>query len=349
MVYRRPVKTAGAVLGLASWLLIAQSATGDTRGTDTPLVILTEQGHKDAEDTAFLSSVRALAAELGVVVTTEEVASFAAVKDVLLAQARAQRKVFLVAWILRENNVRQVHLFDPWNNQLRMRTIDAGTSATANAEALALILRAELVAYLHEAPAPATPPTPPQPPPPPPPAPAREPRWAATASYALGTFLRGQGLQQGARLGVEHLGPHARLGVVYGLVPGQDVVGQAAALTVHRHPIELHLGYASHEHGRLRWVAEAFATGDWLSRHTSVATAPLSAQPDAGHFLISVGARGRQEVRLFRHVALALGLGADVPVNPIDFQIVRGTTPETVARLSPIRFGAELGLELSGF
>jgi hypothetical protein len=343
MVYRLGVKTVGAALVLVSWLLIGQAASADTRGTDRPLVILTEQGHKDTEDTAFLSSVRALAAEIGIVVTTEEVPSFHAVRDVLLAGAGSQRKPFLVAWILREASRRQIHLFDPWNNQLRTRSIEAGASATANAEALALILRAELVGYLHEPP----PPAPAAPPPPPPP--AREPRWAASAAYAFGPFLRGQDLQQGARLGIEHLGPHLVIGVVYFLVPSQEVVGQAAAITVQRHPIDLHLGYASHEHGRLRWIAEAFTAGDWLSRHTSMATAPLSPQADAGHFLISVGARGRQEIRLFQHLALALALGVDIPMNPVDFQIVRGTTPETVARLSPVRFCAELGLKASAF
>jgi hypothetical protein len=357
MVYRTGVKTAGVVLGLLSWLLTARAAsadrrdTGSARGTDLPLVILTQQGHDDTEDSAFLSSVRALAAEIGIIVTTEEVASFHAVRDVLLAEAGSQRKPFLVAWILREPDHRQIHLFDPWSNQLRTRSIEAGTSATANAEALALILRAELVAYLQEPPAPAPPaPAPPAPPPPtPPPPPAREPRWAASAAYALGTFLRGEGLQQGVRLGIEHLGPHLRLGVVYGLAPGQEVVRQTASVTVRRHPLEVHLGYASHGHGRLRWAAEALTAGDWLSRHTSTATAPLAAQADAGHFLVSVGARGRQEIRLFHQLALALALGVDVPLNPIDFQIVRGTTPETVARLSPVRLCAELGLEVSAF
>ena len=148
------MKTGGALPPLVACLLMAQAGRASTRDAHEPLVILTEQGSKDAEDTAFIASVRALAAEIGIVVSTEEVPSFQAVRDTLLAEARGQRKPFLVAWILRENNLRRIHLFDPWNNQLRTRTIEAGASATANAEALALILRAELLAYLHEPPPP---------------------------------------------------------------------------------------------------------------------------------------------------------------------------------------------------
>jgi hypothetical protein len=315
------------------------------------LVILTEQGRKDAEDTAFFSSVRALAAEIGIAVSTEEVPSFQALRDTLLAEARGQSKPFLVAWILREDRVRRIHLFDPWKNQLRTRTIEAGTSATANAETLALILRAELFAYLQDqAPAPPPPPPPPPapappPPPPPPPPPRPDPSWAAAASYILGTFLRDQGLQQGAQLGLWHLGPHLRMGIGYVLVPGQDVHVQDVTMTVRRHPVDLDVGYASRQRHRLRWVAEAFLSGDLVSRHTSFAAPPLSAQPDGRRFLLSVGGRVRGELRIFRNLAV----GAEVPLNPYDFQVSRGTVSQTVARLSPVRVIAGLGISVMGF
>ena len=405
------VKTAGALLAIALCLLVAREARATTRRAGESLVILTEQGGKDVEDTAFLSSVRALAAEIGIVVSTEEVPTLQTVRDALLAEARSQRKPFLVAWILREDKLRRIHLFDPWNNQLRTRTIEAGVSATANAEALALILRAELLAYLHKpsAPSPSSPtpapspspsplpssssPTPaaplpaasspapspsfssPSPPSPPlasPPSPPSSPvspsyppssppslssplpladdaPWAVTASYALGTFLRGQGLQQGSRLGIVHMGRHLRLALVYGLFPDKDVAGQDVVITVKRHPVDLEIGYASREYYRLRWIAEAVVSGDWVSRHTSSAESPLTARPDAGHFLVSFGARGLQDLRLFRNVAVVLALGLDAPLDPVEFRITRGTTTGTVARLSPIRFGAELGIRIAVF
>ena len=144
------------VLALA---LASPARAAGTRETNQPLVILTEEGSEDAEEAAFFSSVRALAAEIGIGVSTHKVPSFEAIRDTLLAQARQETRPFLVAWILREKGTRKIHLFDPWKNQLRTRTVEAGASATANAETLALILHAELLAYLNE------------PPPPPPPAP----------------------------------------------------------------------------------------------------------------------------------------------------------------------------------
>ncbi len=347
----RPGRTAGAVSVCLSGLLLAQAARAATPGVDEPLVMLTERGNQDAESTAFFSTVRALAAEIGVAVSTEPVASLQAVDESLLAQVHGQKKPFLVAWILRDNKLRRVYLFDPRNHQLRIRTIEAGESATANAEALALILRAELVAYLHEPPAApsSTPPSPPSPRPSPAPRPtpaAQNTRWAAAAAYALATFLRGQGMQQGARLGIGYRWRHTALDLRYGLFPGRAVPGQDASITVRRHPVALGIGYLSQEHLRLRWVAETFLSGDWVSRHTSSATSPLSAQPDAGHFLVSVGVRVRQDFRLLRHLALELALDMEVPLNPIEFQVAHSTTTTTLTRSSPVGLGAELGLTI---
>lgn len=326
---------------------LAQAA--GARTADQPLVILTEEGQKDAEDAAFFSSVRALAAEIGIAVSTEEVPTFQAVRDALLAEARQESKPFLVAWILREEGTRKIHLFDPWKNQLRTRTIEAGASATANAETLALILRAELLAHLNE-PEPAPPPPPAAPPSPPPtPPPRLAPGWAAALSYWVGTFLRNQSVQHGARLGFWHLWPHLRVGVFYGLVSGQDVDAEDVTMTVRRHPFDVDVGYAFGEHHRLRFVAEAVLSGDVVTRHTSSAVAPLVAQPDARRLLLGVGARGRTELRLFRNLAFHLALGAEMPLAPHDFQIVRGTTSTTVARLSPVRVNAELGVSLYAF
>jgi hypothetical protein len=170
-----------------------------------------------------------------------------------------------------------------------------------------------------------------------------------TATYWLGTFLRDQDPMHGARLGIEHMWRHLRLGLGYGLYPGQDVTRQGATLTLRRHPIDLHLGYASGEHLRLRWVAELLTSGDWVSRHTSQVQSPLAAQPDAGYFLVSAGARVRQELRLIRHLALVLALGLDVPLRSMELQTIRGTTTETIARTAPVRFRAELGLKLAAF
>lgn len=342
------MKTAGATLALLGCLAMAQAAQAAARDAAEPLVILTEQGSKDTEATAFFSSIRALAAEIGIVVSTEEVPTFEVVRDALLTGTRGERKPFLVAWIVRETKLRRIHLFDPWNNQLRTRTIEAGSSATANAEALALILRGELLAYLHEAPAPPprAPASPPSPPPPPP-----DPRWAVSASYAAGTFLRDQGLQQGARLGIEHPWRSLRLGLAYGLFPSQDAAAQDVAITVRRHPIDLDLGYAWQEYHRLRWIAEAFVSGDWVTRHAAVAatSSQFSATPDTGRFLVSIGARGRQELRILPGLAIGLALGMEVLPKPLDFQIARASATDTVARVSSIRFSAELGIRVWGF
>jgi hypothetical protein len=342
--YLRRALAAGPLLVLLSSLPISRLANAEgMRDANQPLVILTEHGDRDAEDNAFFSSVRALAAEIGLEVTTRDVPTFQSVRDALLAEARSQRKPFLVTWILRDGRLRQIHLFDPWKNQLRTRSIEVGTSATASAESLALILRAELVAYLGEQPPSPSPPPPPSPPPAPR---APDARWAATAAYSLGTFVRGQGLLQGARLGAWHTWGRLRLAAVYGLFSEQQIAGQGAVVTLNRHPVELDLGYASREHYRLRWGADAFVCGDWISRHTISATSPLSPQPDAGHLLISIGGRARQELRLFRNLAIGLGVGLEIPLNSIELQVLRGTTAETVARLSSIRFIANLGIEI---
>lgn len=140
-----------------------------------------------------------------------------------------------------------------------------------------------------------------------------------------------------------------RIALAYGLYPGQVASGEDASIEVRRHPVELALGYATHEHHRLRWIAEGFVAGDWISRRTSSVKSPLSAQPDAGFLLVSLGARGRQELRLFRHLALSLGLGMDVLLNPVTFQSDKGTNVETVARLARVRYIAELGLKVAAF
>jgi hypothetical protein len=338
----RPAIALGLVLALAH---PARAAGG--RATDQPLVILTEAGREDAEDAAFFSSVRALAAEIGIGVSAHPVPSFQAVRDTLLAQARRETKPFLVAWILRENGTRKIHLFDPWKNQLRTRTIEAGESARANAETLALILRAELLAYLAEPPPPPPPPLAPPPQPPPPPRPG--PHWALTLSYVAGTFVRDQHVQQGVRLGLSHRWSRLRLGAHYGFLSGQDVRTEDVAMTVRRHPFDLDVGYASSEHLRLRLVAEAFLSGDVVSRHTSSAAEPLLAQPDDHRFVIGAGLRGRAELRIFRNLIVHVVLGTEAPLNPHDFQITRGTTSTTVARLVPVRVSGEVGVSILAF
>jgi hypothetical protein len=346
-------KRRGLAIGLVLGGVLAYPAhAAHVRTADQPLVILTEQGRKDAEDVAFFSSVRALAAEIGIAVSTQEVPTFQAVRDALLAEARQESKPFLVAWILREDGTRKIHLFDPWENHLRTRTVAAGVSATANAETLALILRAELLAYMKEPePAPPSPPEAPPPAPPSPPAapPPPDPRWAVATSYFVGNYLRDQSVQQGARLGLSHLWPHLRVGVSYGLMPGQRVSADDVTMTLRRHPFALDVGYASCERHRLRLVMEVLLCGDVVSRHTSSATAPLTPQPDSHRLLVGVGGSVRAELLLSRNIGLHLALAAEAPLNPHDFQIMRGTVRTTVARLSPIHATAEVGLILYAF
>ena len=315
------------------------------RAPSQPLVILTEEGRKDAEDAAFFSSVRALAAEIGIGVSTQEVPSFAAVRDTLLAEARQESKPFLVAWILREKGIRTIHLFDPWKNQLRSRTVTAGSSATANAETVALILRAELLAYLNEPPAPPAP----APAPAPPPIPRADPRWSLAAAYVATTFLRGKDVQQGVALGLAHRWSHLRVAAGYAFLPAEDVPAEDVTITVRRHPFDLDVAYASSEHWRLRLLAEACLSGDLVLRHTSSATAPLQAQPDDRRFVIGAGVRAGGELRILRNLALYLALGIEAPINRHDFQITRGTTSTTVAELLPIRVNGEVGLRVLAF
>ncbi|HEY5283849.1 MAG TPA: hypothetical protein VIM14_13740 [Polyangia bacterium] len=320
--------------------------TADARATNQPLVILTEEGREDEEDAAFFSSVRALAAEIGIGVSTHKVPSFEAVRDTLLAEAQQKTKLFLVAWILREKGIREIYLFDPWKNQLHTRTVEAGTSATANAETLALILRAELLASLSEPP----PPPPPQPPPPPPPQPPRpDPRWALAVSYVAGTFLRDQGAQQGLGLELAHRWSRLYVGAHYAFLSGQDVHTEDVTLTVRRYPFDLNVGYISPEHTLLRFAAEAFLSGDSVSRHTSLAATPLLAQPDDRRFVVGAGLRGRAEVRILRNLTLHFALGTEAPLNPHDFQILRDTTSTTVARLMPVCVSGEAGVTILAF
>jgi hypothetical protein len=316
------------------------------REMNQPLVILTEEGSGDAEEAAFFSSVRALAAEIGIGVSTQKVPSFDAIRDTLLAQARQETKPFLVAWILRETGIRKIHLFDPWKNQLRTRTVEAGASATANAETLALILHAELLAYLNEPP----PPPPPAPlPPPPPPPPRPDPRWALGVSYVAGTFMRDQGVQQGIGLGLAHRWSRVYGGAHYAFVSNQDVHAEDVSMTVRRHPLDLDVGYASAEHQRLRLAVEAFLSGDSVSRHTSSAATPLLAQPDDRRFVVGAGLRARVEMRILRNLTVHLALGTEAPLNPHDFQITRGTTSTTIARLLPVRVICEAGVNILAF
>lgn len=334
-------------LALALAFAHAVRAEG-ARATNQPLVILTEDGRGDAEDAAFFSSVRALVGELGIGVSTHEVPTFKAVRDTLLSEAQQKTKLFLVAWILREKGRREIYLFDPWKNQLRTRTFEAGSSATANAETLALILRAELLAYLSEPP-PSPPPQPESPPPPPPQSPRPEPPWAMAVSYVAGTFLRSQSAQQGIGLALERRWFRLYGGARYGFWPGQDVHAEEVTLTLHRCPFDLHVGYFSPERNVVRLAAEAVLSGDSVSRHTDFAAASLSAQPDDRRFVVGAGLRGRAEVKILRNLTVHLALGIEAPLNPHDFRVLRGTTSTTVARLSPIRVTGEVGVNILAF
>ena len=290
--------------------------------------------------------MRALAAEIGIGVSTHEVPTFEAVRDTLLAGARQETKPFLVAWILREEGTRKIHLFDPWNNQLRVRTVQAGASPTANAETLALILRAELLAYLNE----------------PPPADAgaattprhRRPRaplpaghWRCPTSPGLSCATSTCSRASGWALPITGLA--CAWAPTTGFCPVKTCGAEDVALTVRRHPFDLDVGYASSEHHRLRLVAEAFLSGDLVSRHTSFAAEPLLAQPDDRRFVMGAGLRGRVEQRVFRNLIVHLTLGIEAPLNPHDFQITRGTTTTTVARLSPVRVSGEAGVNILAF
>ena len=168
-------------------------------------------------------------------------------------------------------------------------------------------------------------------------------------SYVAGTFLRAQGVQQGIGLGLAHRWPRLHVGAHYAFLSGQDVHTEDVTLAVRRHPFDLGVGYASAEHQRLRLAAEAFLSGDWVSRHTSSAATPLLAQPDDRRFVVGAGLRGRVEVRILRNLTVHLALGTEAPLNPYDFQIMRGTTSTTAARLSPVRVSGEAGVNILAF
>ena len=168
-------------------------------------------------------------------------------------------------------------------------------------------------------------------------------------SYVVGTFLRDQGVQQGIGLGLAHRWSRLHVGAHYAFLSGQDVHTQDVTLTVRRHPFDLDVGYASAEHQRLRLAAQAFLSGDSVSRHTSFVAAALLAQPDDRRFVVGAGLRGRAEVRIFRNLLVHLALGTEAPLNPYDLQIMRGTTSTTVARLSPVRVIGEAGVNILAF
>lgn len=344
-----------AVAWLALWPCWARAA--DVRSADRPLVILTETGHADAEDEAFFGSLRAHAGELGMVISTRDVDSLSSVREALVREAQKASKPFLVAWVLREGVVRKLHLFDPWSNQLRTREIESSGSAPANAETLALILRAELIAYLSEPP-PEPPPPPPAPPPPTPPVvptvpsvpPPAEARLFTDLAFAGGTFLRGWDPWLGARIAVAYRWGLLRVGAGYWLLPAhsldRSLADQSAAFVLHRHPFDLSLGLASAQR-RLRFVGAVSFTLDVVSRHTLWAASPLSATADEFRLLCAGAAKGRAELSLFRGLSLYLGAGAEVPLNPFDFRLTRGGTTTTLARMAPVRGLAELGLSAS--
>jgi hypothetical protein len=139
--YSRRVKKRCLPAALALALAFGHPVRAEgVRATTQPLVILIEEGREDAEDAAFFSSVRALAGEIGIGVSTLEVPSFKAVRDTLLSEAQQTTKLFLVAWILRDTGIREMYLFDPSKNELRMRTASMG--AADNTEAVALAAQA---------------------------------------------------------------------------------------------------------------------------------------------------------------------------------------------------------------
>ena len=201
------------------------------------------------------------------IVSTHEVPEFSSVRETLLADARQGSKPFLVAWILREKDARKLHFFDPWSNQLQVRSVEVGDSdsAMANAESLALILRAELIAYLHEPPPPPPPPPPPVPVPlllPPPPAvPPPESRWGAAASLTSGTFLRDRAPWTGLHLQAWRSWRRIRLGLGVVAQTEHHIVVDRTDMALHRYPAELFAGYASRERFRVRLVAEAGSPG----------------------------------------------------------------------------------------
>ena len=182
-----------------------------------------------------------------------------------------------------------------------------------------------------------------------PPSPRPDPRWALGVSYVAGTFLRDQGVQQGIGLGLAHRWSRVYVGAHYAFVSGQDVDTEDVSMTVRRHPFDLDVGYASAEHQRLRLAAEAFLSGDWVSRHTSSVATSLLAQPDDRRFVVGAGLRGRVEVRILRNLTVHLALGTEAPLNPYDFQTISGTTSTTVARLSPVRVSGEAGVNVLAF
>jgi hypothetical protein len=168
-------------------------------------------------------------------------------------------------------------------------------------------------------------------------------------SYVAGTFLRAQGVQQGIGLGLAHRWPRLHVGAHYAFLSGQDVHTEDVTLAVRRHPFDLGVGYASAEHQRLRLAAEAFLSGDWVSRHTSSVATSWLAQPDDRRFVVGAGLRGHAEVRILRNLTVHLALGTEAPLNPHDFQITRGTTSTTIARLSPVRVSGEAGVNILAF
>jgi hypothetical protein len=60
----------------------------------------------------------------------------------------------------------------------------------------------------------------------------------------------------------------------------------------------------------------------------------------------AVAARLRSEWRLLPNLSANLGLGAEILLNPYDFQVAVATERRTIARLSPVRWTLDLGLTL---
>jgi hypothetical protein len=167
--------------------------------------------------------------------------------------------------------------------------------------------------------------------------------------YVAGTFLRDQGVQQGIGLGLAHRWSRVYAGAHYAFLSDKDVRTEEVSMTVRRHPLYLDVGFSSPEHHRLSLGAGAFLSVDSVSRHTSFVATPLLAPPDDRRFVVSAGLCGRAEVRVLRNLTVHLALGPEAPLNPYDFQIMRGITSTTVARLSPVRVSGEVGVNILAF
>ncbi len=326
------------------------------------VVVLIGSASPDAVELDFLPNLRWQLAELNLTLKEKTAPVLYEWLDYVREAERvtSTSDTFVAAWITHENGRTNIYLYDPKGPHLYAREVAVSESPAAASEELALILRSAIQARLDggalamaeitlPSSAPLAPPEVHQPPPPPVPfhevSESINPLWAPGVSGVASRPLSGSNWQAGLLLRLWAKVRPIRFGLSYSMFPGLDASSKWASITVYRHPTEVFAGYEI-ARGSVIVVAESAFCGDPIRRDTTYADAPLTGEGPRWRWLWTLSERMRFETRLVSPLWLTVAAGAEIPLNPYDFQVSIAEQKQTLARILPVRPTLELGLVL---